>query len=106
MGAIARSLRAECMAVIALIIVLALSGCGSISPLDNLIYGTGATTLLGAHSPNNEIQQTYYLGVFDPQEQVPPTVLRVRVHGQASFISNTRYASGWVKASTVSSRLQ
>jgi hypothetical protein len=60
-------------------------------------------TALAAHSPNNEIEQIYYLGVFDPQEQVPPTVYRVRVHGQASAISLMRFASGWVPADMIDS---
>lgn len=76
------------------------SGCGSWE--QNVALYAGAT-VLGAHSPNNEIEQIYYLGVFDPQEQVPPTVYRIRVHGQASFISNTRFASGWVPAPLVDS---
>ena len=60
-------------------------------------------TATGAYSPNNEIEQIYYLGVFDPYEQVPPSVYRVRVHGQASFISRTKFASGWVRADLIDS---
>jgi len=63
----------------------------------------GGATAAGAYSPNNEIEQIYYLGVFDPQEQVPPTVYRVRVRGQASFISFTKFASGWVPAGVIDS---
>lgn len=89
--------------IISLVFCLVFAGCGSITPLENFTYGSIAATLLGGQSPNNEIQQIYYLGVFDPQEQVPPTVLRVRVHGQASFISLTRFASGWVPAQLIDS---
>ncbi len=80
-----------------------------------LLFGHGCTTTedtiaatiggiaLAAHSPTNEIEQIYYLGVFDPQEQVPPTVYRVRVHGQASSISWMRFSSGWVPADVIDS---
>lgn len=51
------------------------------------------TTLLGARTPANEIEQIYYLGVFDPQEQLEPMVYRVRVHGQASPISGMKFGS-------------
>lgn len=58
---------------------------------------------MGAHSPTHEIEQTYYVGIFDPQEQVPQAVYRIRVHGQGSFLSQTRFASGWVPASLADS---
>ena len=56
-----------------------------------------------SRAPTSEIQQVYYLGVFDPLEQVPPTVYRVTVHGQASAISAMRFASGWVPAHLIDS---
>lgn len=78
----------------------ALSGC---DPTGAIIGGiTGITALTGL-SPSNEIDQVYYLGVFDPQEQIPPTVYRVRVRGQASALSFMRFGSGWVPASLVDS---
>ncbi|MHC4084631.1 MAG: hypothetical protein ACYSWZ_01405 [Planctomycetota bacterium] len=85
-------------------VVLALAGLGSgcTTTSDTIAAGIGGTALL-AHSPNNEIEQIYYLGVFDPQEQVPPTIYRVRVHGQASPISFTRFSSGWVPADVIDS---
>ncbi len=88
---------------IALIILLSLVhfGCGSI--VQNVALTVTGATVVGGHSPSNEIQQIYYLGVFDPHEQLPPTVYRVRVHGQASFISTTRFASGWVRADLIDS---
>src|ERR1700676_4646298 len=52
-------------------------------------------TVVGARSVGSEIQQTYYLGVFDPQGQVPTQVYRLRVHGQGSAIGFTKFASGW-----------
>lgn len=60
-----------------------------------------AATLLGARSPSQSIEQTYYVGIFDPLEQLPPAVYRMTVRGQASAISRTRFASGWVPASLV-----
>jgi hypothetical protein len=59
--------------------------------------------VLGAGRPSSEVEQIYYIGVFDPQEQVPPEMYRVRVHGQASAISSMSFASGWVHASLIDS---
>lgn len=78
-----------------------LSGCSSTE--GNVALGVGGFTLFGSRAPAHEIEQTYYLGVFDPQGQIPPAVYRVRVHGQASAISNMRFASGWVPAQVVDS---
>jgi hypothetical protein len=86
------------------LVVLALAGLGSgcTTTTATIAAGIGGTAFL-AHSPNNEIEQIYYLGVFDPQEQVPPTVYRVRVHGQASAFNFTRFSSGWVPADVIDS---
>ena len=65
--------------------------------------GSGIATVVGAQAPTNEIQQTYYFGVFDPQDQLPPQMYRIRVHGQASFISFMQFASGWVPAPLIDS---
>jgi hypothetical protein len=79
-----------------------LTGCA-----DPLISGTAGgivlTTLVGGRSPSHEIEQVYYLGVFDPDDQVPPSLYRLTVRGQASFISAMNFASGWVPASFVDS---
>ena len=83
-------------------LVLLLFGNGCKTTSDTVAASIGGTAFL-AHSPNNEIEQIYYLGVFDPQEQVPPTVYRVRVHGQASSFNFTRFASGWVPADVIDS---
>lgn len=77
-------------------------GSGCTATKDTCALGV-AGGLLGIHSPNNEIEQIYYLGVFDPKEQVPPAVYRVRVHGQASAISFMRFSSGWVPADVIDS---
>lgn len=65
------------------------------------IGAAAGAAIVGGQAPTNEIHQVYYLGVFDPQEQLPPTVYRITVHGQGSFISRTKFASGWVPASVV-----
>ena len=75
------------------------SGCST----EEIIGGTIGATILGGSSPSHEIQQIYYLGAFDPQGQLPPTVYRIRVHGQASFISFVKFASGWVPAPFIDS---
>ena len=62
---------------------------------------TGVATL--AVVPSNEIEQIFYLGVFDPQEQVPQTIYRVRIHGQASALNQMKFGSGWVKSDLVDS---
>jgi hypothetical protein len=77
-----------------------LSGC---SMLDGAIAGVAGATLIGARSPSHEIEQVYYLGVFDPDDQVPPSLYRLTVRGQASFISAVQFASGWVPAQLVDS---
>jgi hypothetical protein len=68
------------------------------TPTEYAITGAAAATVVGGQAPAHEIQQVYYLGVFDPLEQVPPSVYRITVRGQGSFLSTTRFASGWVPA--------
>jgi hypothetical protein len=77
-----------------------LTGCATPAQTVGLAVGT---TVAGAHSPSQEIEQVYYLGVFDPLEQVPPSVYRVTVHGQASIMSLAKFATGWVPADMVDS---
>jgi hypothetical protein len=77
-----------------------LAGCAS--PWQTFGLFAGAT-ISGAYAPDREIEQIYYLGVYDPQEQVPPALYRIRVHGQASFISGVHFASGWVPAKVIDS---
>jgi hypothetical protein len=61
-----------------------------------------ATVGLG-RTPSNDLEQVYYMGVFDPQEQIPSTIYRVTVRGQASAISLMKFGSGWVPAELVDS---
>lgn len=85
-------------------LLAALAACGSPGSTALAVAGgvVGATILTGS-SPAHEIEQVYYLGIFDPQEQVPPSVYRVIVRGQASFTSSMRFGSGWVPAPLVDS---
>ncbi len=62
---------------------------------------TAATVATLAATPNADIEQTYYLGSFDPQDQVPPAIYRIRVRGQSSVLNRTRFASSWVPAEVV-----
>jgi hypothetical protein len=78
-----------------------LTACDSLQ--GNIALGTVGATVLGAQAPSHEIEQIYYLGSYDPQGQLPPEIYRIRVHGQASFISRTNFASGWVRAGLIDS---
>lgn len=82
-------------ALAAVSVVISLAGCGTPGPALGGI--AGGTALLGV-APGQEIEQVYYLGMFDPLEQLPPSVYRITVHGQASAMSLTKFASGWVPA--------
>lgn len=83
-------------ALLAMMMIIALSACGSVE--GTLAAGVGGVTALGGRAPSHEIEQTYYLGVFDPEEQVPPALYRVRVNGQSALFNDTNYSSGWVPA--------
>lgn len=78
-----------------------LSGCNSLP--QNIALGAGIATAVGAVIPGHDIEQVYYIGAFDPHEQVPPALFRVRVRGQASIISWMRFGSGWVPADLIDS---
>ncbi|WP_338848941.1 hypothetical protein V8J88_08355 [Massilia sp. W12] len=84
-------------------LTLSLSACSSLTVVQrNSAIGAGVGTV-GTFVPGSKMEQTYYLGVFDPLEQLPPTIYRVRVKGQSSFWNLTRYASGWVAAEVIDS---
>lgn len=76
---------------------------GCATPQQTAGLAVVGATVLGAQSPANELDQIYYLGVFDPHEQLPPTIYRVTVRGQASFLSGTKFGSGWVPAGIIDS---
>lgn len=73
-----------------------LGGCATVAQ-----RAAGGVTTAAALTPNADIQQTYYLGSFDPANQLPPAVYRIRVTGQSSIINRTRFASGWYPAAVV-----
>ncbi|MDR4462721.1 MAG: hypothetical protein MRJ66_00485 [Nitrospira sp.] len=77
------------------------TGCNSLP--QNVALGAVIGTGVGAIIPGHDIEQVYYLGSFDPQEQVPPALYRIRVRGQASIISWMRFGSGWVPAELIDS---
>ena len=91
--------------LIAVVLTLSTVGCAGDPAATNAAIAGGvvAGTLVGAQSPGQEIEQVYYLGVFDPQDQLPAEVYRVTVHGQASAISGMQFGSGWVPASFIDS---
>ena len=72
----------------------------NLTPLEQgSIVTAGAA--IAANIPEGEVYQVYYLGVFDPIEQVPPTFYRITVRGQASIASDMKFASGWVPAEAI-----
>src|SRR5690349_10039840 len=77
------------------------TGCNSVP--QNVALGAVIGTGVGAIIPGHDIEQVYYLGSLDPQEQVPPALYRVRVRGQASIISWMSFGSGWVPADLIDS---
>jgi hypothetical protein len=80
--------------------MVSMAGCAT--SIQNSLTAATSTVLLG-HAPTTNINQTYYLGVFDPREQLPPTIYRIRLQGQASALSRTAFASGWVRADLLDS---
>jgi hypothetical protein len=76
---------------------LAGSSAFAVSP-DAVLGGLAGTVLIGGTTASNRLEQTYYLGTFDPDNRVPPTFFRVRVRGQASLLSKMKFGSGWVPA--------
>lgn len=44
------------------------------------------------------VHTEHFLGVFDPSEQVPPELYRIKITGKAQWMSKVKYGSGWVPA--------
>lgn len=84
-----------------LVLTIFVSGCAT--PAQTAALGIAGVTALGASTPGHEIEQIYYVGVFDPMEQLPPSVYRITVRGQASILSSTKFASGWAPAPLIDS---
>jgi hypothetical protein len=78
-----------------------LAGCAGLTIGQNTLLA-GVTGGLGI-TPSNDLEQIYYIGIFDPREQVPETIYRVRVRGQASALNTMKFASGWVHADLIDS---
>src|SRR6266498_4376384 len=80
---------------------LLVNGCAT--PYQTAGLTVGLATATGSRAPAHELEQIYYVGVFDPEEQLPPTVYRLTVRGQVSLLSSTKFASGWVPAGVIDS---
>jgi hypothetical protein len=78
-----------------------LTGCATIEGTVALVAAVATPVL--ARVPGSEIEQTYYLGAFDDEDQLAPTVYRVTVRGQASVVSGVGFGSGWVPADIIDS---
>jgi hypothetical protein len=79
---------------------IAAGGCTQTDRITGL--GIGGTLVL-AQAPTQELEQTTYVGIFDPQDQIPPMVYRIRLRGQSSFMSFTKIQAGWAPAGVVDS---
>ena len=80
--------------------VVGLAGCSGLEVAQkNSLYG--AAIGLAAVTPSADVEQTYYLGSFDPRDQLQPAIYRIRVRGQSSILNRTRFASSWVPAEVV-----
>jgi hypothetical protein len=94
--------RARIPLIIAFCLLLVTPGCDTPEKTIGLTAGLAVgTTLVGSRSPGHEIEQVYYVGMLDPQEQLPPTIYRLTVRGQASALSTVKFASGWVPANLI-----
>lgn len=82
---------------------LTLNACGYLSIPQRNQLGAAAVASVAGVMPSADIEQTYYLGSFDPRDQLPPTIYRIRVRGQSSALNQTKFASGWVPAEVVDS---
>lgn len=80
---------------------LILAGCAT--PAQTAALAAGGAIVSAASMPGHDLEQTYYLGSFDPEEQLPPAMYRITVRGQASSFSRIRFASGWVPAFMIDS---
>lgn len=79
---------------------LILSSCGT---PETVVGSAIGITAFGGRSPGHELQQVYYLGAFDPLEQLPPLMYRITVFGQASVLSSVKFSSGWVRSELIDS---
>ncbi len=75
------------------------SGCDTVAHRNQAILASGVVA--ASLTPSFDLEQTYYLGSFDPASQLPPTLYRIRVRGQSSLLNQTKFASSWVPAEVV-----
>ncbi len=61
-----------------------------------------APLVLGACA-SQDFRQVYYLGVYDPNEEVTQQLYRVSIQGDTAWYSTVKYASGWAPADAVDS---
>ena len=90
--------------IVVIVSFLLITGCKS----NEIALSTISGGLIAGTIPEGEIYQTYYLGVIDPIQQLPPTFYRITVRGQASIFSDMKFASGWIPAEaadTISSKV-
>lgn len=80
---------------------LLLGACEHLSVAERNQSIAGLAVLTAAITPSAEVEQTYYLGSFDPRSQLPPAVYRIRVRGQSSLLNDVRFASSWVPSEVV-----
>jgi hypothetical protein len=80
-------------------LALVLGGCDTIAQRNQGILAAGMVA--ASVTPSFDLEQTYYLGSFDPAGQLPPTLYRIRVRGQSSMLNQTKFASSWVPAEVV-----
>ena len=76
-----------------------LIGCATTE--QSIALGVAGVTFVGGSIPSSEIEQVYYLGIYDERSQLPPEFYRIKVHGQASALSDMTFGSGWVPAKLV-----
>jgi hypothetical protein len=92
-----------CRQTITLLLGITLASTARAVSPNTLADVLGGTLLIGSTTASNRLEQIYYLGTFDPDNRVPPTFFRIRVHGQASFLSRMKFGSGWVPAAITDS---
>ncbi len=80
-------------------LLLGVSACDTVPHRNQAVLAAGVAAL--SVTPSFDLEQTYYLGSFDPAGQLPPTLYRIRVRGQSSVLNSTKFASSWVPAEVV-----
>jgi hypothetical protein len=88
--------------IVFVFICLSLSSCASPGlTAGAVVGGIVGLTSFGAYSIGAEIQQVYYFAVVDLERHSLSGVYRLTVHGQASMLNKTKFATGWVPSAIV-----